>query len=383
VVARAARDLEAAGVRDGLFFHARSTTHAELLDAVRQLTGDESITDTQSWMEHLHRRTAGAQSPLLVVVDALDEVSPAEQSKIAQTLTAVAAKPATRVVVATRRGRHSKFLTGLGVRDTDDEQLVDLDSDEYFNADDLARVASAQLSQDGATDPGPSGSAWAGYRANEGLTQRLAKVIARRADRNFLVAAFAAHWLSTVPEVIDPAAPDFNEQQIPSSVEEAFDKYFESLDERRSFRIRRLLTALAYARGPGLDNDTWLQFTAALGLTATRDDLLELRHSRVVDYLLEPLPDEPGRPPVIRLYHQALADQLLEDAEPDDEQRILQQLIPDTVDGWSSIGSYERRHLVDHAAAAGELLTLLQQPDYLAVADLQRVLTTLPARPAG
>jgi dephospho-CoA kinase len=55
VVARAARHLEAAGIRDGLFLHARSGTQAELLDAARELIGDETITDTEAWKEHLGR----------------------------------------------------------------------------------------------------------------------------------------------------------------------------------------------------------------------------------------------------------------------------------------------------------------------------------------
>ena len=382
VVARAALDLEAAGVRDAVFFHARGATQVDLLGAVRQLTGDASITDTESWKKHLDLRAVGAQSPLLIVVDALDEAAPKELSKIGKLLTAVAAKSAARVVVATRAGRNRKFLSDLSVRDAGDGQLIDLDSDEYFNAADLVRVAAVQLSQDGATDPGPLGNAWAGYRADAELTERLARVIARRAERNFLVAAFAGHWLSTAPTVMDPAGLEFNERLIPSSVEEAFEKYFEGLDEHRSFRNRRLLIALAYARGPGLDDDTWLQFTAALSLTANREDLLELRHSRVVDYLLETTrPDEPGYPPVTRLFHQALVDQLLKDADADDEQRIFRQLVPAKVDGWATVDPYVNRYIVDHAAAAGELFTLLRQPEYLAVADLRRVLAALPARP--
>ncbi|WP_420116551.1 hypothetical protein [Micromonospora sp.] len=392
VVARAARDLETSGVAGGVFFHARGTTSDEMLAAVQTLAGDPTITDTEGWLSHLRGRTAGGQQPLLVVVDALDEaISSSEITRISQLLTTVATEPALRVVVATRRGRGNQLLRHLGIRDGDAANLVDLDSDTYFDPADLRQVATRHLTQATADNyPGRSEDAWTRYRTDRALTDRLAAVIARRADRNFLVAAFAAHSLSTMREVLDPAAPGFDDTLIPSSVAEAFTKYFDTIpDERQRFRTGRLLTALAFAQGPGLDDDTWLLFADALGLAAPGEDIQLLRRSPVADYLLETEPDQHGLAVRTRLYHQALIDQLLNQdepdnyAEPDDARRIFRRLTPTDPDGWSTASPYMRRYLADHAAAAGELLSLLLQPGYLAVADLTRVLPTLPAKPTG
>ena len=381
VVARAVRDLEATGV-DGLFFHARGSTRDGLLELVRRQTRDQSITDAQSWMAYLQRRFSAGQEPLLIVVDALDEaVSGSEITRISQLLTSIAAHPAGRVAAATRRGHRDQLLHGLGARIIDASNLVDLDTDAYFDSQDLRRVAARHLTQDDVTHPGPPGHAWTRYREDADLAERLARVIARRAGRSFLVAAFAAHSLSTVTEIVDPAASGFDEKLIPSSLAEAFTKYFDTIpDERQRFRTRRLLTALAFAYGPGLDDDTWLLFAAALGLTATRDDVLQLRRSPVADYLLETRPTEPGQPVHTRLYHQALVDQLRDEAEPDDGSRILGYLTPTDDNGWAVATPYVRRYLIDHTVAGGDLLDLLKRPGYLSVADLQRVLAIVPTQ---
>jgi len=357
VVARAVRDLEADGVGDGLFFHARGGTRDDLLKLVRRQTRDESITGTEGWIAHLQRRSTVGQRPLLIVVDALDEaVSGSETTRISQLLTTVAAHPAARVVVATRRGHKDQLLRGLDVRTVDASNQVDLDDDIYFDTQDLQRVAARHLTQDDVTHPGPPGHAWTRYRGDAAPTGRLSTVIARRAGRSFLVAAFAAHSLSTATKVLDPAAAGFDETFIPSSVAEAFTKYFDTIpDERHRFRTRRLLTALAFAYGPGLDNDTWLLFADALGLTASRNDILQLRRSPVADYLLETHPAEPGQPVRTRLYHQALVDQLRDEAEPDDGPRILRHLTPTDDNGWATATPYVRRYLIDHAAADGDL----------------------------
>lgn len=76
----------------------------------------------------------------------------------------------------------------------------------------------------------------------------MARVIARRAGRNYLVAAMAAVPLSTAEAPVDPAAAGFDPEAIASGVGEALSKYLDALPEREKARIRGLLTALAYAR---------------------------------------------------------------------------------------------------------------------------------------
>ena len=139
----------------------------------------------------------------------------------------------------------------LGVTSCDDRSLIDLDSDTYFDLDGLRQFAAALLAQHEMTSPGPPGAAWTQYRARPAVCHQLATIIADRARRNFLVAAMAAVPLSTAPHLTDPDARGFNPADIPSGVGEALSKYLDRLPEHRREHDRRLLTALAYARGAG------------------------------------------------------------------------------------------------------------------------------------
>src|SRR5690606_35888779 len=222
-------------------------------------------------------------------------------------------------------------LSRLGIREPNSPMLVDLDAPAYRDPEAVRAFAAAVLAQDRVRHPGPRGAAWEKYRQDHGLCARLARVIADRAGGNFLVAALAAVHLSEASGVVDPASPGFDPAQIPSGIGEALDKHWEQLPPPRRETERRLLTALAYARGPGLDDDTWLVFAQALGRSdVTITDLDVLRHSASADYLLETLPPgTDGRGPVTRLFHQALADQLLADRntrQSSDQNRIVDAL---------------------------------------------------------
>jgi hypothetical protein len=178
----------------------------------------------------------------------------------------------------------------------------------YPLAEGLRQFAAALLAQDGMDHPGPPGAAWTQYRGQPGVCDRLAAVIAERAGRNFLVAAMAAAPLSTARTMTDPAAKEFDPAGIPSGVGEALSKYLDRLHDQRQERDRGLLTALAYARGSGLDDSGWLAFAAALGYSASIADLDALRRSPAADYLLQTTTTEHAARPVTRLFHQALTD---------------------------------------------------------------------------
>ena len=161
-------------------------------------------------------------------------------------------------------------------------------------------------------------------------------MIADRARRNFLVAAMAAVQLSTDSYMIDPAARGFNPADIPSGVGEALSKYLDRLPEHRRERDRGLLTALAYARGTGLDDPTWLAFADALGYSSATADLDALRHSPAADYLLQATTMERGVGSVTRLFHQALSDELLAARhQPGDENALFNMLFDQAArTGW-------------------------------------------------
>lgn len=385
VLSRAAMGLKMARTSRGLAFHARGATHDDLLAAVADLTGAERA-DTREellgLLESRHRAT-----PIMIAVDALDEATSApDRRQIAETLTELAALPWVRVAVATRplasgdRYASDGPLAALGVTAANSPALVDLDTDQYFDPTGLRQFAVAVLTQHDASHPGPPGAAWAGYRADPALGDRLAEVIAGHSGRNYLVAALAAVQLSVAEQPLDPATPGFDPTDIPSGIGEAISKYLEQLPEPQQTRTRALLTVLAYARGDGIDDRTWTNFAGALGYQVGMLDLDELRASAAADYLLEYVPDD-GL--VTRLFHQALADELLA-RRPDqrgDERALLAALRPATRATWATASRYALVHAAEHASAAQQLLSLIDDAHYLAHASLARLPFLLSLEP--
>ena len=384
VLARAALSVEAGHGGPGLAFHARAATIGDFLTALADLTG----MDTPASADELVTSLADlpGQSPVPVVLDALDEAaSDRDRRQITEALAELAVLPGLRVAVATRPMAVGNpfapggLLPALGVTTRDDHNLIDLDSDTYFDLDGLRQFAAALLAQDGMDHPGPPGAAWTQYRAQHGVRDRLAAVIAERAGRNFLVAAMAAVPLSTARTMTDPAAKGFDPAGIPSGVGEALSKYLDRLPDQRRERDRELLTALAYARGAGLDDPAWLAFAAALGYSASVADLDALRRSPAADYLLQTTTTERGARPVTRLFHQALTDELLAPRhQPSDESALLDMLLGQAErTGWQD--RYLREHAAEHAAAAGRLDQLLEDPLYLITVDPARLVPHLDA----
>ena len=384
VLARAALSVEAGHGGPGLAFHARDATFSDLLTALADLAGIDTPTSADELVNSL--ADLPWQSPVPVVLDSLDEAaSDRDRRQITDALAELAVLPGLRVAVATRTMTAGspfapgRLLPALGVTTRDDHNLIDLDSDTYFDLDGLRRFAAALLAQDGMDHPGPPGAAWTQYRARHLVRDRLATVIAERAGRNFLVAAMAAVPMSTARTMTDPAAKGFDPAGIPSGVGEALSKYLDRLPEPRRERDRELLTALAYARGAGLDDPAWLAFAGALGYSASVPDLDALRHSPAADYLLQTTTTERGARPVTRLFHQALTDELLARRhQPSDESALLDMLLSQAeYTGWQD--RYLRDQAAEHAAAADRLDQLLEDPLYLLTVDPARLVPHLDA----
>lgn len=145
-------------------FHARSATHPDLLHALADLFGVEKTPTLGDLLGELDE-TDEAEL-WRAAVDALDEAaSPADRGEMVQTLTALAAAPNVRVLVATRAlAADNRYATGallprLGVRSAGSPALVDLDSDAYFDPEGLRDLAAALLVQDGVQIPTPAGAA--------------------------------------------------------------------------------------------------------------------------------------------------------------------------------------------------------------------------------
>ena len=384
VLARAALNVETEHGGPGLAFHARAATIGDFLTALADLTGVDTPTSTDELVTSL--ADLPGRSPIPVVLDALDEAaSDRDRRQITQALADLAMLPGLRVAVATRTMAvgdpftPGRLLPALGVTARDDHNLIDLDRDAYFDLEGLRQFAAALLAQDRMDHPGPPDAAWTQYRARRGARDQLAAVIAERARRNFLVAAMAAVPLSTARTMTDPAAKGFDPAGIPSGVGEALSKYLDRLPDQRQDRDRGLLTALAYARGAGLEEPAWLAFAAALGYHGSVADLDALRRSPAADYLLQATATERGARPVTRLFHQALTDELLAlRHQPSDESALLDILLGQAEHtGWKD--RYLRDHVAEHAVGADRLDQLLEDPRYLLAVDPARLVPHLDA----
>ena len=167
-----------------------------------------------------------------------------------------------RIAVATRPlasrdvygpGTH---LFGLGViGGPGSRNLVDLDADRFFAATDLIAYADSLLAHDGFINPGPPGAAWESYRRNDEARALLARVVANRADRNYLVAGMSAFQLGEDSRVLEPTSALFDSSVVPRGIGEALSKHLDRLPPQERRRQTGLLTALAYARGAGLARD--------------------------------------------------------------------------------------------------------------------------------
>lgn len=387
VLARAAIVSEHAARIPGLVFHARGATLLGLLDAVAAACGLETPDSTSSLLTRLkdrHKAEPSTSGRLAVMVDALDEAAPGQATAIAEALSDLARLPWLRVVVATRplsagdRFGYGSLLTRLRITAADAASLVDLDSPAYLDRAALTAFAAAVLAQQGSDAPGPAATI---YRKDRRLCQCLAAVLADRAHPNFLVAAITASTLADAPTITDPDAPGFDPASLPATVGEALDKYLMSLADRDRWQARALLTALAYARGAGISDGLWLAFATALGYKAERVDLDALRGSRAADYLVQSTAGD--RDAAVRLFHQALVDQLLAGRPRSDESSVLDALLADVTaaGGWPEAGCYALQHGAEHAAAAGRLDELVADPRFVIHADQGRLAAALADTP--
>ena len=162
------------------------------------------------------------------------------------------------------------------------------------------------------------------------------------------------------------------------------DQYLASVGgQAEQDRVEDLLRPLAYARGDGLpldDAGLWPRLATALarpGRSYTAGDVATLLDT-AADYLIETVIT--GQAAYYRLYHQALSDRLRERDQQHPRpvsaaQTIYQCLLgtvarrPDGTRDWPTAHPYLRGQLAGHAADAGQLASLLDDPGFLVAAD--------------
>jgi hypothetical protein len=354
--------------------HARAKTLAQIVEEIADAV-DAGARNADELLAEL----VGAGQPLIVVVDALDEAAGGggDLAGLLQRLAAEGGQVGIRVLVGTRR----PLLPRLG---NSAFEVIDLDESPYLEFTDLVEYVTRRLlSADISTVS-------ASYRDEPDLVRRLAEAVARRATPTFLIAQLTALWLAGQP----PVAVDWAESDhLPETVGDAMDRYL-TLFGNEERRARDLLRPLAYAEGAGLPaTELWTELATALAPLPQRytyHDLSWLLASAAA-FLVESSPatasestaDLP-RASAYRLFHTALDEHLRpEDQEQPAQQRtvdILRRRVPAMPSGldWASSEPYARTYLASHAAAAGQLDSLLNDPGYLIHADPDRLLVALP-----
>jgi WD40 repeat protein len=340
-----------------LAIHARKLRLDQIVAAFAGVGIEAS--DVDAVLLALRERT----DPLLVVVDALDEaIGPDTIAR--NLLRPMSTIRSVRLLVGTRP-EHLAALRPAIVE-------IDLDLPEYTGATDIAGyVAKILLAEDDPHQPTP-------YRGSPGLARTVAEGVSTRAHNNFLIARMHALHLVYAPEPVDVTVPGW-QKDLKSDVGAVFDDYISRFGGDAA-RVRRLLTTLAYAEGQGLPwDDIWAPLATVLsGVTSTDEDIAWLL-DHANSYIVEAAADDRS---VYRLYHQALADHLRRLPAAEAHRRIVRTLRPDDPFGANP---YIRRHLAQHAAAAGQLDDLIADPAFVLSTDLGALLSALPAvtTPAG
>ena len=290
-----------------------------------------------------------------ILVDALDEA--AEPDAIAEVLLRpMRASGKVSLLVGSR----PECLPLLG-----DVHTIDIDLPEYAKDADIAHYARARLlRKDEPNTPTP-------YAGKEDLADAAASMIAKRAEKNFLVARLLVEDLLLRPQPLDPAS--LAGMALPATVAVAFDAYLARFGAKEAM-VRDLLLPLAYAEGKGFPwGNVWAPVASDLSKRTYDDDDIRWLLRNAGAFILESAEDGQA---VYRLYHLALQEALRSRHQDRSIQLHLSQAliasVPQAPDGtgkqWLLANRYVRRHLPAHAAAAGRLDDLLLDPMFLVAA---------------
>lgn len=363
--------------------HARGLNTDETARAI----GDEFRIDAATATELIHKLSGMSElQDRIVIVDALDEARrPA--LLVSALLEPLSRLPGMRVVVGARR--HALPTVGEGVK------LVDLDANEYQDHEALIDYARQLLEATNELEVQTP------YQANPEASKLVAQAIALKATteggrgyraQSFLIAQLLARAVRGRADVIDTSVVNWVEK-LPNGIGSAFDEDITVLGDREPI-ARVLLTALAWARGPGLPwEHIWLPVASSIAqseqvdrVTPTDDDIRWLLDS-VGEYVVEDI--GPGGRSVYRLSHDLLAAHLRGEstrswASPGGEHarhrqvhRAIAEALLATIPrkggtrDWRGAHPYVLTYFAQHAQAAGQRVfeTIFDEIDFLANAD--------------
>jgi WD40 repeat protein len=290
-------------------------------------------------------------STVVLLIDAVEEAANPEAARgIAVLLKELADSGVARILAAVRTAPagsdRERVLAAFGRS----APRIDLDSSEYLCRADVVTLIRHRL---------------------PALSEQDAHVVAERARYNFLIAQLTTTWLAV------RGTSELRTTELPETVGQAMDAYLDACGPDTAL-VRRMLTALAFARGAGLArDDSWLVIADALhrGHTHTLLDLETVFHS-AANYLVDRSESQLGQPSY-RLYHHALDEHLQEQCPVPSPQHVITRAFTAT-QRWCDASHYALRHLPEHAIDADMFDELLSNADFLVHAEPSALLTSLP-----
>ena len=318
--------------------------------------------------------------PVVVLVDAVDEAADPYRLiiELLEPVASAAGRTKVRLLAGTRPGGNNGLLRLFGASAV----IVDLDSPANLDAGDIEEYALRTLLA--AEDPQVATP----YRHRSQVAALVARAVAARAGRSFLVAQLSAVSLMTADKPVDVGVAGWS-GELPATVGAAMERYLRGVRPGGRW-MRDLLTALAWSQGDGLDDPgIWAAAATAVGTAeySERDVARLLVDTSAVDLLHRTVR---GQRAAFRLFHEALAEYLRQESTQyrsaaETQRRLTEVLlahVPRTPAGgrdWSRADQYTRTYLPVHAAGGGALEIVLGEAGFLATAEPGRLLAALPA----
>ncbi|SDC99295.1 trypsin-like peptidase domain-containing protein [Glycomyces harbinensis] len=355
--------------------HANGKTALEVANEILARRGGGPVERPEDFAGAMARALAGGER-FNVVLDALDEAADAKEARAiaSRVLRPLSELPNTSVVVGGRRVDGSgDLLAHFG----NSLHRLDLDSPEYFEFQDLTDYAEAALRQ-------ASGEQRRNPYGDPGTAGPVARRIAELAEGNFLVAGLVARSHGRYDE--EPVAPEA--LAFSSDVSVVFWDYLERLEPFDDVPAEELLTALAFADAPGFTAELWSAALRSLeGTEVSPMRLARFAKSGAANFLIETGAAD-GRS--FRIFHQALVDACLgrrartEEDRAESEALLTKDFIAiGRAEGWEQAPPYLWRSLIGHAARGDAVGALLDELDFLVVADPERMLPMLGRAGSG
>jgi WD40 repeat protein len=367
--------------------HARGRTVAEVAAVVAHGVGvvAHEAADLLAALSNCERHDA------VIVVDAVDEALTPDRlvRELLAPLARGGARSGVRLLVGTRPGRDRRLVRPFGrhVRE------IDLDSDRYLDRADLRTYAERLLLMSGDDDVAILGGRLSTpYRGNPELASIVAKAVAERAGRSFLVAYLSCLALAQAGEVLDITRPGW-QHRVAMDTDDAMAQYLDRF-ESDAARVRDLLMPLAFVEGDGIsDLEVWAQLASALGTRRYEPtDVGWLLADTTATDLITRTEVGKGQAATgaFRLFHEALAETLRSELRSRMNRpvvdrtfsKVLMEAVPARGDGigkqWSSADSYVRNYLSVHAASGQIIDPLVCDLSFVAVAEPTRLLRALP-----